>query len=89
MHQLISAEPASDYNLRLLYSDGRRFEVDIRPLIEKGGVFVPLADRELFIQVRVGEGGRFIEWPGDVDLCADAHWLEAQASAMDEASLNR
>jgi hypothetical protein len=86
MHRLISAEPSSEYNLRLVYADSVSFDVNIRPLIEKGGVFAPLADRTLFAQVRVGEGGRYIEWPGDVDLCADALWLEGQNVVQDQRS---
>lgn len=86
MHRIISVEPSSDFNLRLLYADGALFEVDIRPLIDKGGVFAPLVDRALFAQVRLGEGGRYVEWPGDVDLCADALWLEGQKDAQDQPS---
>ncbi|MEX2140792.1 MAG: DUF2442 domain-containing protein [Pirellulales bacterium] len=86
MHRLISAEPSSDYILRLLYADSASFEVDIRPLIDKGGVFAPLADRALFAQVRIGEGGRYVEWPGEVDLCADALRLEGQTDVHDQRS---
>jgi hypothetical protein len=49
--------------------------VDIKPYIERGGIFAPLAAPSLFEQVTVGEHGRFIVWPGAVDLCADALWL--------------
>jgi hypothetical protein len=27
--------------------------------------------------VHVGERGRSIEWPGEIDFCADALWFEA------------
>jgi hypothetical protein len=83
MHTLVSVEPSSEYGLRLLYAETGLVEVDIRPLIEKGGVFAPLADRTVFAKVRLGDGGRYIEWPGEVDLCADALWLEGQKSASD------
>jgi hypothetical protein len=29
----------------------------------------------------VGEGGRYIEWPGELDFCADALWLQEHAHA--------
>jgi Protein of unknown function (DUF2442) len=41
------------------------------------GVFAALADPAVFVQVRVGERGRSLEWPGEIDFCADALWFEA------------
>jgi hypothetical protein len=63
------------YCLRLIYRGGEAVCVDCEPLIRRGGVFAALADRNIFQQVSVGEAGRFIEWPGGIDLCADALWL--------------
>ncbi len=41
------------------------------------GVFATLADPAVFAQVRVGERGRSLEWPGEIDFCSDALWFEA------------
>jgi hypothetical protein len=41
------------------------------------GVFAAAAGPAVFAQVRVGEGGRSLEWPGEIDFCADALWFEA------------
>src|ERR1700678_3104482 len=41
------------------------------------GVFAALTDPAVFAQVRVGERGRSLEWPGEIDFCADALWFEA------------
>jgi hypothetical protein len=41
------------------------------------GVFAALANPAVFRQVMVGERGRSLEWPGEIDFCADALWLEA------------
>jgi hypothetical protein len=41
------------------------------------GVFASLADPAVFARVRVGEHGRSLEWPGEIDFCADALWFEA------------
>ena len=41
------------------------------------GVFAPLADPTVFLQVQIGERGRSLEWPGELDFCADALWFEA------------
>ena len=40
------------------------------------GVFAPLADPVFFAQVRVGTRGRSLEWPDEIDFCADALWFE-------------
>jgi hypothetical protein len=39
--------------------------------------FAAFADPEFFAQVRVSEDGRSLEWPGDLDFCADALWFKA------------
>jgi hypothetical protein len=41
------------------------------------GAFATLADPAIFAQVRVGDNGRSLEWPGEIDFCADALWFEA------------
>ena len=41
------------------------------------GVFSILADPATFARVHVGEHGRSLEWPGEIDFCADALWFEA------------
>jgi len=40
------------------------------------GVFAAIADPAIFAQVRVGERERNLEWPGELDCCADALWFE-------------
>lgn len=40
------------------------------------GVFAAFADPAFFVRVSVGERGRSLEWPGEIDLCADALWFE-------------
>jgi NAD dependent epimerase/dehydratase family enzyme len=69
--------PEPNYRLRLVYSDDRIVVIDFTPIIQQGGVFAVLADFEVFSQVKLGQGGRYIEWLGELDFCADALWLEA------------
>ncbi|MGA3003679.1 MAG: DUF2442 domain-containing protein [Acetobacteraceae bacterium] len=40
------------------------------------GIFARLADPTVFMQVGIGEHGRSLEWPGEIDFCADALWFE-------------
>jgi hypothetical protein len=54
------------------------------------GVLAALADPLLFAQVRIGERGRSLEWPGEIDFCADALWFEAHPEdAPEHASLEQ
>jgi hypothetical protein len=50
------------------------------------GVFARLADPAFFRQVHVGEGGRSLEWPGELDFCADALWFKAHPEDAPEPS---
>ena len=81
-----SVAPEPNYTLRLTYADGEVIVVDFTPVIQRGGVFAPLSDPEFFSQVSIGERGRYIQWPSELDFCADALWLEGHASEGLEAT---
>lgn len=72
MHRITKVEPRPNRKVWLLYEDGRAGEVDFASLIDRGGVFTKLAESKFFERVRVGESGRFLEWPDGIDFCADA-----------------
>lgn len=74
-----SVIPEPNYKLRLTYSDGETIVVDFTLLIQRGGVFAALGDPQFFARVSLGERGRYIQWPGELDFCADALWLEGHA----------
>jgi hypothetical protein len=77
--------PAPPAALDLTFADGTAARVELGPEIARGGVFLALRDPQVFSGVRIGEGGRFLEWPGGVDLCADALRLAAIHGADTEA----
>ncbi|MGA7729870.1 MAG: DUF2442 domain-containing protein, partial [Chloroflexia bacterium] len=72
-------QPQLDFKLKIEYSNGDLLVSDFEPLIRQGGVFTALGDPDLFAQVQIGEHGRYIRWPDDLDFCADALWLEAHS----------
>ena len=79
LHRIVRVEPASGYKLLITFDDGGAGLYDCAPLIGAGGVFRPLADERVFRSVTIGRRGRFIEWKSiDVDLCADALWLDTR-----------
>ncbi|MCH8806060.1 MAG: DUF2442 domain-containing protein [Planctomycetes bacterium] len=70
--------PQRPARLRLTYDDGQTITVDFGPVIQGGGVFTPLADWDVFSRAQPDSRGRSVCWPGDIDFCADALWLQAQ-----------
>ena len=73
---IIAAEPDPvGHAVKLTWANGETTVNDFRHLVGKG-VFAAFSDPRFFAQVRVGEGGRSLEWPGDLDFCADALWFE-------------
>ncbi|CAN5329820.1 hypothetical protein BH20GEM2_BH20GEM2_14200 [soil metagenome] len=73
-----------DRRIRITFADGYIGVVDLDPLIQKGGVFVALSAPEVRRRVEIGPGGRFLEWPGDIDLCADSLRLKAEQGESNE-----
>ena len=69
------ADPKS-HRVVLTWANGETTTNSFAHLVGKG-VFTAFADPSFFSQVRVGEGGRSLEWPGELDFCADALWFEA------------
>ena len=46
--KVLQAVPADNYAVCAYMNDGTMRQVDVRPLIEKGGVFAPLRDAGIF-----------------------------------------
>lgn len=69
-----AADPTT-HTVALTWANGQTTVNSFARLVGKG-VFAAFADPAFFAQVRVGEGGRSLEWPGELDFCADALWFE-------------
>lgn len=73
---IVGAVPDSKtYSVTLAWANGETTVNRFDQLIGKG-VFVAVTDPAVFAQVRVGDRGRSLEWPGAIDFCADALWFE-------------
>jgi len=66
----------SNQTVSLAWANGETTVASFRHFVGKG-VFAAFADPAFFVQARIGEGGRSLEWPGELDFCADALWFEA------------
>ncbi len=74
MPRLVDVKALEGYRLWLRYEDGTEGIVDLSPLVGKG-VFTLWEDERSFRKVRIGDGGEVV-WNEDVDLCADALYLQ-------------
>jgi hypothetical protein len=66
----------ADWTVALEWASGAATVSSFRHLLSSG-VMKRLADPVVFAQVSVGERGRSLAWPGEVEFCADALWFDA------------
>ena len=76
MKKITAVQVLSAYLLKITFSDRRVVQLDFKNRIRPGTVTAPLSDFDLFKQAKVTQGGRAIEWPGEIDFCADSLWLD-------------
>jgi hypothetical protein len=84
---IVSAVPEpSVRHVFLTWANGETTTHDLQHLSVKG-VFRAFRNTAFFAQVRVGDHGRSLEWPGELDLCADALWFEAYPLDAPDAAI--
>ena len=74
MLKLIEVKPLPGHRLHLRYADGVAGDVDLSHLVGKG-VFNLWNDPDAFQRAAIGSGGE-VRWSDEVDLCADALYME-------------
>ena len=76
MKHIIEALVLEGYRIRLRFADGATGEIDFssEPMT---GVFEIWKDTPVFHQMKIGEHGRTLLWPGNIDLRADSLWVQA------------
>lgn len=60
--------------LDLLLDSGQAITVDLKPLIERGGVFAPLQFADRVGSAEIRQQGLYLEWPWGLDIGADSLW---------------
>jgi hypothetical protein len=68
-YDVVEVKALDDLILRVRFADGLSGLVCFMPS-HLYGVFEPLKDPAIFVQVRCDNG--FVSWPGDIDLAPDA-----------------
>ena len=67
IHRVVKFEHVADFTLSVTFADGTSQEVDFSPVLH-GEVFGPLADPEVFAQVRIDEEAHTLVWPNGADF---------------------
>jgi hypothetical protein len=72
-----AATPEGPLRIRVTFRDGDAAIVDLSDLPARGGVFARLGDPSYFGLVAVAGHGRYLAWPGELEVCADSLWHRA------------
>jgi Protein of unknown function (DUF2442) len=83
MKKIVSVEPLADHRLKLRFDDGVEGTVNLSNEVGKG-IFAAWRDPQHFSSVKIGRGGRSLEWPDEIDLCADALYLEITGMKVED-----
>lgn len=75
MKRIVGFEVLENYRVRLHFEDGVGGTIDLSRLVGEG-VFAAWRDYGFFRRASIGERGRTLTWPGELDFCADALWLQ-------------
>ena len=82
MLSLIEVRPLPGYRLHLQYADGVAGDIDLSSLVGKG-VFRLWNDVRAFQNVSIGSSGE-LRWSDEVDLCADALYMQIAGKSPEE-----
>ena len=75
MMKIVATKVLDGYRVWLRFADASEGELDFSGQAGKG-VFAPWTDYRFFRRASIGDQGRTLSWPGEIDFCADALWLQ-------------
>jgi hypothetical protein len=78
---LIEATPLDGYLVHVRFADGTNADVDLSYLVERGGVFEPLKDVEIFRKLRADQEAGTIVWPNEADIAPETLYERARQGA--------
>lgn len=86
--KIVSVKPNEDFTLFLTFDNGERRILDVKPVLDKGGVFTPFRDYNNFKRVYLDDAGCVswdidpevdsnVVWNNKVDLCSDGCYVDS------------
>ncbi|MEI7670084.1 MAG: DUF2442 domain-containing protein [Pseudomonadota bacterium] len=67
-YHVINAACLRDYNIFIEFEDGNKGVIDLADKVGRGGVFMPLADRQYFCKMKLDKQLHTITWENGADL---------------------
>ena len=83
MKIITQIEVRARFRVWLRFDDKVEGEVDFSPLTGQG-VFAAWNDPAVFRRASIADHGRALEWPGEIDFCADSLWLQVTGRPPEE-----
>ena len=80
--KIADVQPLDHFRLQVRFDDGTFGAVDLSHLAGRG-VFQAWQKPGVFEQVSITPAGA-LEWPGDIDLCPDAFYLQVTGKGPEE-----
>jgi len=68
METIDCVKPLKNKKIEVVFNDGVRAEIDIRPFIKPNGISQPLNDEKVFNTVKIDDAGG-IAWSNGFDFC--------------------
>ncbi|MBC7722032.1 MAG: DUF2442 domain-containing protein [Pedobacter sp.] len=84
---IISVEALSKYQISIAFNTGDSGIIQLNALAQKG-VFNSWDENNNFFKLAVVRNGRAIEWPDEIDMCADSLLQTLQASYSSQKQLH-
>jgi len=79
---ITSAEYIDQYRIRVAFRDGKSGTVDLKSLIEKGGVFSELSDVDAFKAFSIDPEWHVLSWQhGKIDVAPETIYEQATGSS--------
>jgi len=75
------------YRIHLRFADGVEGDIDFSPLVGQG-VLSAWKNEAFFRRAFISSNGRVLEWPGEIDFCADALYLRVTGKGPEEVFSN-
>ena len=73
-HKIKDVLPKEDLIVEVEFENQVKKQYDIKKIISKWKVFEDLKDKELFLKVKVDQGGYGIIWNENIDLSCEEIW---------------
>lgn len=89
MHDVVQVTFGERYEMQLVFDDGRSGLFDMAALIEKGGIFGPLKEQDVFRSGFVVPDVGTVCWPNGADVCPDVLYSTVTGAPLPGFSTDR